>query len=199
MRKQNMRISMRIFGLLLGLFLLATSSVAEIIAPLAKVQATIESCQSAVRAKKSQLSEEQLKKELEVIIRPVFDFREMAKRCLGSNWADGKPEQQEEFVSLFSELLARTYLNKIIKGIEDSTFSYPENRVEKDRAIVMTQIKNNDEKIAIDYRLFLKDNSWLIYDVIIENVGLVSNYRAEFSAIIRKEGYEGLLERLRKK
>lgn len=187
-------------ALLMAVFLCGESlSIAQAVTPIERVQATINACQDTVRAKRAQLTEEQLKKELETVIRPVFDFREMAKRCLGSNWADGKPEQQEEFVSLFSELLARTYLNKIIKDIENSTFTYPENRIEKDRAVVMTVIQNGDDKFSIDYRLMLKDNSWLVYDVIIENIGLVSNYRSEFSGIIRKEGYDGLLKRLRAK
>ena len=90
-------------------------------------------------------------------------------------------------------------INKILKNIEESTFAYPENRVEKDRAVVMTIIENGGDKISIDYRLMLKDNAWLVYDVIIENIGLVSNYRSEFSGIIRKEGYDGLLKRLREK
>lgn len=167
--------------------------------PREKVQTTVEQCKTLVSTKKQALSREQLDQEMRKLLSPVFDFREMAKRCLGSNWNEGNPDQQKEFVDLFSELLAKTYLKKVIDNIEESKIVFPEEKVEGDKALVKTTIVSSGEQILVDYRLFSKDGVWLVYDVIIENVGLVSNYRTEFAGIIRKEGFDGLLIRLREK
>ena len=173
--------------------------IAENQGPLALIKSTIDSAKQNVVTNKEKISEEQLKSQLEAIIRPAFDFKEMAKKCLASNWNQGTPAQQQEFVDLFSALLSRTYLSKVMKGIEDSTFAYPEEKIEEDKALVKTKVENKGDEISIDYRMQAKDGKWTVYDVIIENVGLVSNYRTEFSGIIRKEGFDGLIKRLREK
>jgi phospholipid transport system substrate-binding protein len=132
------------------------------------------------------------------ILVPVFDFDELSRSCLGANWNKGTPAQQQEFIKLFSELLSRTYLQKIRKNIETSEVTYLDPTLKEDRVTVKTVIDNGGEIFHIDYRL-LKTEKWKVYDIMVENVGLVTNYRSEFSSVVRKDGFDGLLNQLRTK
>lgn len=138
------------------------------------------------------------REELRKIIEPRFDFVEMAKRSMGSSWLNMTAAQQDEFVDVFSALLARTYLERIetveekMVTIDSQTLGYP-------KALVKTSVRRKGDVFPLDYRLHYKDGTWKVYDVIIENIGLVSNYRNEFSGIIRKDGVDGLITRLKEK
>ena len=132
------------------------------------------------------------------IIQPRFDFDEMAKRSLGSNWQIATPEQQSEFVKVFSDLLASTYLNKI-ETVKKNQVSIDSENVDFPKSVVKTTVKHKGDTFPIDYKLLNTSGSWRVYDVVIENIGLVANYRNEFAGIIRKEKFAGLLERLREK
>ena len=124
----------------------------------------------------------------------------MSKRCLGANWPKASPAEQEDFVTLFSDLLARNYLKQIRENAAQSEFTVGGGSQEAERALVRTKVKYDGDNISIDYRLLLeKGTHWKVYDVIIENIGLVSNYRNEFANIIKKEGMSGLLAKLREK
>lgn len=132
------------------------------------------------------------------LINPKFNFAEMAKRSLGPNWKALTPEERSEFTEVFSELLARTYLSKI-ETVKPGMVKIKGEQVRIPRAIVKTIVISKGDKFPINYKMALKDNVWQVYDVVIENIGLVANYRNEFSGIIRKEEFSGLMERLRKK
>ncbi len=132
------------------------------------------------------------------IIQPRFDFDEMAKRSLGTNWQIATPEQQTEFVKVFSDLLASTYLNKI-ETVKKGMVSIDSENVDFPKSVVKTTVKHKGDTFPIDYKLLNASGTWRVYDVVIENIGLVANYRNEFAGIIRKEKFEGLLERLREK
>lgn len=132
------------------------------------------------------------------IIQPRFDFDEMAKRSLGPNWQTATPEQRDEFVKVFSDLLASTYLNKI-ETVKKNMVSIDSENVEFPKSVVKTTVKHKGDTFPIDYKLLNTRGSWRVYDVVIENIGLVANYRNEFAGIIRKEKFTGLLERLREK
>ncbi|MCB0358599.1 MAG: ABC transporter substrate-binding protein, partial [Bdellovibrionales bacterium] len=143
-------------------------------------------------------SVDELDSKLEGLILPVFDFREMARRSLGKNWNSGSNEQRKEFVDLFTKLLSDTYLKRI-REIEKSTVSYVGERVHGSRAVVKTVVTQEGQDFPIDYRMGKQGEVWRVYDVVIENISLVSNYRSEFAGIIRKDSFSGLLERLRQK
>ena len=142
-------------------------------------------------------SEIRLKKMRE-IIEPRFNFEEMAKRSLGAKWKSISEGERAEFVTLFSELLARTYLGRL-KSIKQDMVSFKDELIKYPRAIVKTEVDYDGDQFPIDYKLISGDGNWRVYDVIIENIGLVSNYRNEFSGIIRKEKFSGLLAKLREK
>lgn len=128
-----------------------------------------------------------------------FDFEEMAKRSLALHWKKRTPEERQEFVPLYSDLLERSYVNKI-ESYTDEQILYTDETIDDGYAVVKTKIitKRNVE-IPIEYRLLKKNNRWGVYDVIIEGVSLVNNYRNQFNRIIRKDSYEELFKRMKNK
>lgn len=127
-----------------------------------------------------------------------FDFEEMAKRSLGPEWNKRTAEEQKAFVSVFSDLLARTYLSRV-ETVTSETVQVVNERLEYPRSLVKTTVTGESAKFPLDYKLIHRAGSWKVYDVVIENIGLVANYRNEFSGIIRKEGFDGLLSKLQQK
>lgn len=162
------------------------------------ITTTIKALQDAVTAGEKQPAAE-VDATLRKILAPVFDFSEMARSSLGSNWNKGTPEQQKEFVDLFSERLAKTYLKRIKDNVKDADYHLLKETVDGEHGMVQTTVIDKGDKIRIDYRMINKEGSWRVYDVVIESVGLVTNFRNEFGAIVRKEGFDGLLKRLRDK
>ncbi len=162
-----------------------------------KLVETVEKTQGVAKASER-------KKALRDIIRPKFDFSEMSVRSLGPLWRDLPADQQSEFTTIFSELLARTYLSRI-ETIErgmviiDGEKVYAAPSGGEARAVVRTIVSQKGDKFPILYKVVFRENQWRVYDVVIENVGLVANYRNEFSGIIRREGFPRLMERLREK
>lgn len=128
-----------------------------------------------------------------------FDFEEMSKRTLALNWQKRTPAERKEFVTLFSDLLERSYINKI-EAYTDEKIIYGEETVESEYGVVKTKIitKRNVEA-PIEYKLLKKSSQWMVYDVVIEGVSLVNNYRNQFNKIIRTKSYDELVKRLRNK
>jgi phospholipid transport system substrate-binding protein len=129
----------------------------------------------------------------------LFDFGEIARRALGRYWQPLTEAQRTEFVSLFADLLERSYISKIeLYGGEKIV--YTGDRVEGDLATVGTKIiTKNGTEVPVDYRLFKKGDRWMVYDVNIEGISLVSNYRTQFNKIIQTNGYNSLVERMKVK
>lgn len=136
--------------------------------------------------------------DLRKAIFPQFDVPEMAKRSLGLNWRPRTPVEKKEFVDLFSHLLEDFFSDKL-KSFEDEEFVYSGEIKDGDYAKVETMIVTKEGKeISIDYRLHLVDENWKVYDMVIENVSLVKNYRSQFNRIITKSSYQDLVRRIRK-
>ena len=128
-----------------------------------------------------------------------FDFEEMAKRSLALHWKNRTPQEQKEFTSLFSDLLEDTYIKKI-ERYEDEKVDYTDEKTDGPYATVRTKIITTKEiEIPVDYKIFKKDQKWEVYDIVIEGVSLVNNYRTQFNQIIRSGSYEDLLNKLKKK
>ncbi|MBF0559558.1 MAG: ABC transporter substrate-binding protein [Nitrospirae bacterium] len=133
------------------------------------------------------------------IISERFDFEEMAKRSLARYWKQRTPEEQKEFVGLYTDLLERTYIRKI-ESYNDEQFVYGDEIIDGVYAVVKTKIvtkKNID--VLIDYKMFNKNGTWLAYDVVIEGVSLVNNYRNQFNQIIHSGSYEDVTRKLKDK
>jgi phospholipid transport system substrate-binding protein len=131
------------------------------------------------------------------IAEEVFDLTETAKRALGRHWQGRTPAQQDEFVQVFADLLERTYIAKIdLYGGEQLHFT--NEAVDREYATVRGKLVTKQRvEVPVEARLHLRDGRWLIYDVVIESVSLVGNYRSQFDRIIRTASFEELLRRLK--
>jgi phospholipid transport system substrate-binding protein len=137
--------------------------------------------------------------QLREIVYPLFDFSEMARRSLGSHWRRLNPQQQKEFVSLFTELLEKTYAERI-DLYEGQKVVYTRETIEKNYADVGTKVVGKKgESYTVDYKLHLVDGKWRIYDVVAENISLVNNYRSQFHRVIVNSSFEELLKRMKEK
>jgi len=133
-------------------------------------------------------------------IEKVFDFTELSKRTLGRDWKKMSAEQQQEFVKLFKELLQGVYADRLLAYSDQKVLFYKEIMLKKGRAEVQSYLQTSDgKKIPLFYRLTDKSGSWKVYDVIIEGVSMVKNYRTQFRDILAKDSPDKLLEILRDK
>ena len=134
------------------------------------------------------------------IIGEVFDFTELSKRTLGREWKKLNAEQQKEFIGLFRELLQGVYADRLLAYTDQKVVFDNEKELKKGRAEVQSHIVLSDgRKVPIFYRLTNKGGQWKVYDLIIEGVSLVKNYRTQFREIIAKDSPEKLLEIMRDK
>src|SRR6266487_5642403 len=133
------------------------------------------------------------------IANEIFDFSEIARRSLGRYWLPLSEAQRAEFVGLFGDLLERSYISKIeLYGGEKIIYSG--ERVDGDLATVSTKIiTKNGTEVPVAYRLFRHGDRWMIYDINIEGISLVSNYRTQFNKIIQTNGYNSLVETMKSK
>jgi len=130
----------------------------------------------------------------------VFDFKEMSRRTLGRNWKKMSAEQRTEFVSLFKKLLQGVYADRLLAYSDQKVLFDKEIMLKKGRAEVQSYLQTSDgTKIPLFYRLTDKSGSWKVYDIIIEGVSMVKNYRTQFKQILSKGSPDKLLEVLRKK
>ena len=145
------------------------------------------------------LQSEMRRQSIRHAIVPYFDFRAISQSTLGLNWKKATPEQKDRFVVLFRELLENTYI-VAMEEYSGETVRYDKEKVRGRRASVEIFIKQPaGPEIPMVYRMRLKQEKWLAYDVLIEGISLVSNYRKSFRQIIEKEGMEGLLDKLKQK
>jgi phospholipid transport system substrate-binding protein len=126
-----------------------------------------------------------------------FDYREMAKRSLGQTWTKLNPGQRDEFVRLFAELLEASYADKIDKYARHIRIDYTGENLDGEYAEVRTVVVRPNDRIPLSYRMLNESGDWMVYDVVIEGVSLVSNYRSQFGRIISESSYAELVRRLR--
>jgi len=129
----------------------------------------------------------------------IFDYGEMAKRALGVNWKARTKAEQKEFISLFSTLLENSYAGKI-ESYNNEKIVYTGETMNGTHAEVKSRVVTaKGDEFTLDYRLLKKGNRWMVYDVVIEGVSLVSNYRSQFNKVIVSQGYGELVKKLRSK
>ena len=164
--------------------------------PSHQVRETVESCIAVL--KDQSLAAEERRATLSKLVRARFDFTIMSQRTLGQYWNQGTAEEQQRFVVLFSDLLEENYLSRI-EMYTDEKIEYPGERIKGDRAEVRTRVRNATLDVGINYRLVLSGEEWFVYDVIIEDVSLIKNYRSSYGEIVRNEGFAGLFSRMESK
>jgi phospholipid transport system substrate-binding protein len=131
------------------------------------------------------------------VLRERFDFAEMGKRSIGRNWKTISQEDKKEFVDAFSKLMQNSYILKI-ERYSDEEILYKGERPKGKYYYVYTEIVSGDKAIPIAYSLHAKGNNWLVYDVNIEGISMVRNYRSQFNQTMLKEKFAGLMTKIRK-
>jgi phospholipid transport system substrate-binding protein len=139
------------------------------------------------------------KERIRVISEEMFDFTELSKRSLGQNWDKFNPDQQKEFIKLYKSLLEETYSEKVTSYTDEKIVIKKEVSLSEKTVEVQTTIITKTSEVPIYYRLMEKNGNWKVYDVVIEGVSLVSNYRTQFREILASKTPEALLEILRNK
>jgi len=148
---------------------------------------------------KKSANEKKRRKALRATIGAIFDYGEMTQRALGTHAKELSPAEKKEFTGLFETLLETTYANKI-ESYNNEKVIYLKESVEDDYAEVKTKIVTaKKDEYSLNYRLMNKGGEWMVYDVVIEGVSLVSNYRSQFNKIINNQGIKELLKKLRNK
>ena len=126
------------------------------------------------------------------VISQSFDFRSMSQSILATNWRTATPVEREKFVEFFSQYLEETYRTKI-EAYTNQKVEYIGETINGKRAVVETLIITDSTEIPVNYKLKNNDGIWFAYDVVIEGISLVSNYRSTFAAIVKNDGMDGLL------
>jgi phospholipid transport system substrate-binding protein len=169
--------------------------------PTEQVRATVNKVLTIVRnpSRKSADQKEDLHAQLAEAIYPRFDFAEMAKRSLGPHWARRTAEEQTQFVKIFAGLLGRSYADNIesyssqnvvyIREVEDNNYAEVDTKI----------IADKRADVAINYKLRSVDNEWKVYDLVIENISLVNNYRSQFDRVIARSSFEDLVRIMKEK
>ena len=129
------------------------------------------------------------------VLEERFDFRAMGQRALGANWKTLSQEEKDQFVPAFSKLLKNSYVLKIERYTNEK-IDFKDERPKGKYYYIYTDIISGDKTIPINYSLYQKGDQWLVYDVVIEGVSLVKNYRTQFNQILKKDKFPGLMDKL---
>lgn len=141
-------------------------------------------------------SAEKRRSEIRRVAGRLFDFQEMARRTLARHWTERTPGEREEFVSLFRDLLERSYIAKL-ENYSGEQIVYLGETVDGEYATVRSKIVGRGNEMALAYRLHVVNSRWAVYDVLVEGVSFVGNYRSQFNRIISKGSYEDLIRKLK--
>jgi phospholipid transport system substrate-binding protein len=129
----------------------------------------------------------------------AFNWEEFSRRALARNWSQRTDGEKKEFISLFKQLIKRTYMEKSGQ-YSGGKVEFLEEKIDGEYGVVKSQlVSSSGTKTPVDYRLMKKDGAWWVYDVYIEDVSLISNYRSQFNVILNKSSFDELLKRLKEK
>ena len=169
--------------------------------PTEQVRATVDKVLTIVRSAKatSKAQIEAQRAQLVEVIYPRFDFPEMAKRSLGPNWTRRTPEEQREFVGIFAALMGRSYASNI-ESYTSQNVVYTGESEDQNYAQVDTKIVgDNQPALTINYKLHRVDQEWKVYDLVIEDISVVNNYRSQFDRVIARSSFAELVRTMKEK
>ncbi len=180
----------------------APTSMAASLAPMAVVQSGTDRAMEVLKSRRAVGDSTLRDRRDEVfnIVDAYFDFGEMARRALGRPWRDLSPEKQREFVGVFKEMLFNTYVDRVdsYKGSNGEKVEYDSERIEDRYAQVKTRLVGyRQSDIVVEYRLLFDKGEWKVYDVVVEGISFINNYRQQFNSILANESFDGLLSRMR--
>ena len=180
----------RVYSYILLLLITYTVSADNFTNPTARVKDSVEKVLTIL--KDETLEREIRWKKIGIIIDKSFDFRSMSQSILATNWKTATPGERESFIEFFSQYLEETYRTKI-EAYTNQEIEYVGETINGQRAVVETLIITDSTEIPVNYKLKNNDGVWFAYDVVIEGISLVSNYRSTFAAIVKNDGMDGLL------
>jgi len=186
---------------LFAILLLAPVSPANAGAPAREIQGAIEKVLTILKDPKLQADSKRPERldQLRQVVYSRFDFAEMAKRSLGAQWQRRSAEEQREFVKLFTALMENGYMSNL-EGYDGEKVIIAGEKQDKEFAEVDTKVvTKKGEEIAINYKLRQAGGDWKIYDVVIENISLVNNYRSQFNRVIARSSFDELMRKMKEK
>lgn len=173
---------------------------ADVVAPDALVKETAQKIMTKLRVERELINKDnqRLYALVDEIVLPHFDFERMSQWVLGKHWRGATPVQQQEFIGQFRILLVRTYSKALIDNVDQEVRYLPlRSETGATDVTVKTEIpQQSGFPIPIDYSMYLKNGAWKVYDVNIDGISLVANYRTSFANEIRKSGLETLIKSL---
>ena len=190
-----------IIGVLLALQVLVGGQAVAIAGPATdSIKGTIDEVLRILNDKelKAPARQDDRRQRLEKVVAQRFDYPEMSRRSLGAQWNQLSDKDKQEFVDLFRTLLTNTYADRV-ETYSGEGVQYLNERMEKEYAEVRTKVLSGKAEIPMDYRLLHKSNDWHVYDVVVDGVSLVNNYRGQFTKILHTSSYPDLVDQLRKK
>jgi len=185
--------------LLLSLMIFPLSASSQ--SPLETIQTQVNKILEVLRdpALKAESAKGNKEKRVWTIIDGVFDYTELSRRTLAQHWKTFTPEQQKEFTQLFGKLLGTVYMDRIMSYTNEKVVFGKAAKLSEDTTEVQSQVVTATKSIPIHYRMIFRDGSWKVFDVVVEGISLVQNYRSQFRDILSKQSPEDLLKMLRDK
>lgn len=148
---------------------------------------------------KGDAQKEKRREALGTLVEERFDFEKMSQLSLGKHWKERTESEKSEFVTLFSHLLKDTYITKI-EAYTDERVLFLSERIDNKKAQIDTKIITKTVEIPINYRMFARESDqWRVYDLVIEGVSLISNYRSQFGQMLENDSFENLMGKLKQK
>lgn len=194
---------MRIFMIAALCWTLSSVSVAENLAPQALIQHVAEQTIARIKAEKSQIAadDKHIRTLIDELLMPHFDFERMSRWVLGKHWRKATAEQRTAFVGEFKSLLVRTYSSSLKEYSDEVIHYFPfRGKLSSGDVTVRSEVQlPGGFPIPIKYRLYLKGEKWLVYDISIDDISLIGNYRSSFSRQIRRLGLDKLIQKLAEK
>lgn len=184
---------------LIGLLLVLMSmnvAMASASTPTEQVRSTVDAILQTL--KQDGITQESRRAKIRQLIQQRFHFAIMSQRTLATNWKKASAEEKKDFIDLFSQLLEQTYIGKI-EAYTDERIDYVKEKLKGKSAVVDTMIVTKSVSIPITYKVLRSGEDWLVYDVKVEDVSLVSNYRSSYAQIVKNEGIPGLLVKMQEK
>jgi len=163
------------------------------------LKATIDQVISVVTDPQYQNDRQTRRAKMKSLIFPKFNFLEMGKRSLGSKrWKERSPEERKIFIDLFGKLLENSYANKL-ESYHDEKINYVDEIIKGKYAMVKTEVIRKNGTVNVDYKLIRGGGEWRVYDIVVEGVSMIKNYRSQFARIIHKDSFDTLMEKLNAK
>lgn len=167
----------------------ATSAMDEVRTTVDKVLEVLKDESQPIEKRRDQIRE---------LVRGRFDFELMSRSTLGRQWKNASQEEKDRFIELYSQLLEATYIGRI-EGYSGESVTYDGEQVRGDKALVETNIVTKSVTIPIEYKMVQTASDWKVYDVVIEGVSLIRNFRSSYGTIVDNEGFSGLFDRMQSK